>query len=112
MAANSMVMHLRTLVQFTLVELSSLTSTGHLVDLANTMGATMDVKFGSTDLIRKPVLLSLLLFLFLSFPPCENIQYLISDVLLLFRILLGLAAPEFADLSASGSGLITGYCES
>jgi len=46
-----------------------------------------------TDLIRKPVFLSLLFFLFLSFAPCENIQYLISYILSLFRILLGFPAP-------------------
>ena len=37
--------YLRTLVQLILVELSGLTSTGHLVDLTNTMRTTMDEKY-------------------------------------------------------------------
>lgn len=64
----------------------------------------------STDLIREPVLLSLLFFLLLSFSPCENIQDLVSDILLLFRILLlGLAAPKFQNLSASSVDLIPSH---
>ena len=55
----------------------------------------------STDLRRKPVFLGLLFFSFLSFTPRENIQDLVSDVFLLCRILFGLAAPEFPNLSAS-----------
>ena len=62
------------------------------------------------DLIRKPILLSLLFFLFLSFIARENIQYLVSDILSLFRILLGLAAPEFPNLNGSDLGLIPSHC--
>ena len=54
----------------------------------------------STDLTRKPVLLSILFLLFLSFVSCEDVQDLVSNIFLLFRVLLGLATPEFRNLSA------------
>ena len=105
-----MVKYLRTLVQLIFVEFSGLTPTGHLVDLANTMRTRMK-SMTMADLIRKPILLSLLFFLFLSFIPRENIQYLVSDIFLLFRIPLGLAAPEFPDLNGSDANLITSHCK-
>jgi len=63
------------------------------------------------DLIRKPILLSLLFFLFLPFVPCENIQYLVSDILLLFCILLRPRAPELTDLNGSDVGSISSHCK-
>jgi len=63
------------------------------------------------DLIRKPILLSLLFFLFLPFVPRENIQYLISDILLLFRILLCPGAPELTDLNGSDVDSISSHCK-
>ena len=94
-----------TLIQLIFVEFPGLTSASHLVDLANAIRTTTDETCNPmADLVREPILLSLLFFLFLSFIPCEDVQYLVSDILLPFRILLGLPAPEFTDLDASDGG--------
>lgn len=63
------------------------------------------------DLICKPILLSLLFFLLLPFVPRENIQYLVSDILLLFCILLRPGAPELTDLNGSYVDSISSHCK-
>ena len=66
----------------------------------------------STDLARKPILLSFFFLLFLSLVSPENTQDLASDILLFRGVVpLGLATPEFPNLSASNIESTLGNCK-
>jgi len=87
-----------TLVQLILIELSSFTSTGHLVNLGYAIKYGQTIRYTSTGLGGKPTLLGLLFFLFPSIALRENIQDLVPKIFLLFRILGCAATPEFTNL--------------